>query len=99
MISLFTSGALNIGASASPVVLPMNIQGWFPLRLTDLISLLSKGRSRVFTAPQFESINSLALNLFYGPTLMSIHDYWKKHSFDYIDLSQQSDVSAFQHAV
>ena len=33
-------------------------------------------------APQLESINSLALSLLYGPTLTSIHDYWKNHSFD-----------------
>ena len=39
---------LNIGASASASVLPMIIQGWFPLGLTGLISLLSKGLSRVF---------------------------------------------------
>ena len=44
---LFTSGGQSIGASAS--VLPMNIQGWFPLGLTGLISLLSKGCSRVFS--------------------------------------------------
>ena len=35
------------------------------------------------------------LSLLYGPTLTSIHDYWKKHSFDYMDLCQQSNVSAF----
>ena len=45
--------------------------------------------------PQFESINSLALSLLYGPTLTTIHDYWKNHSFDYMDLCQQGDVSAF----
>ena len=44
---LFTSRGQSIGASAS--VLPMNIQGWFPLGLTSLISLLSKGLSRVFS--------------------------------------------------
>ena len=33
-------------------------------------------------APQFESINSLAFSLLYGPTLTSIYDYWKNHSFD-----------------
>ena len=44
---------------------------------------------------QFESINSSALSLLYGPTLTSIHDYWKNHSFEYMDLCQQSDVSAF----
>ena len=46
-------------------------------------------------APQFESINSLALSLLYGPTLTSVHVYWKNYSFDYTDLCQQSDVSAF----
>ena len=46
-------------------------------------------------APQFESINSLALCLHCSPTLTSIHDYRKNHSFDYTDLCQQSDVSAF----
>ena len=44
---LFTSGSQSIGASAS--VLPMNIQDWFPLGLTGLISLMSKGLSRVFS--------------------------------------------------
>ena len=39
-------------------------------------------------APQFESISSWALSLLYGPTLISIHDYRKKHSFDYTDLCQ-----------
>ena len=44
---LFTSGAQNTGASASASVFSTNIQGWFPLRLTGLISLQSKGLSRV----------------------------------------------------
>ena len=42
---LFPSGSQSIGASATASVLPMNIQGWFPLRLTSLISFLSKGCS------------------------------------------------------
>ena len=46
-------------------------------------------------APQFESINSSALSLLCGPTLTSIPDYWKNHSFDYMDLCYQSDVSVF----
>ena len=45
------------------------------------------------------SIHSLALSLLYGPVLTSIHDYWKNHSFDYIDICQQSNVSAFEYAV
>ena len=46
---LFASSGQSIGASASASVLPMNIQGWYPLGLTSLISLLSKGLSRVFS--------------------------------------------------
>ena len=49
MSLLFTSGGQSIGASASASVPPMNIQGWFPLGLTGLISLLSEGLSRVFS--------------------------------------------------
>ena len=49
MNQFFTSGDQWIGVSASASVLPMNIQGWFPLGLTGLISLLSKGLSRVFS--------------------------------------------------
>ena len=47
---LFTSSGQSIGASALASVLPMNIQGWFPLGLAGLISLLSKGFSRVFSS-------------------------------------------------
>ena len=46
---LFASGGQSIGASTSASVLPMNIQYWFSLRLTSLISLKSKGLSRVFS--------------------------------------------------
>ena len=49
MSQLFTSGGQRIGASAPASVFPMNIQGWFPLGLTGLISLQSKGLSRVFS--------------------------------------------------
>ena len=45
----FTSGSQRIGASASASILPVNIQGWFPLKLTDLISLQSRGLSRIFS--------------------------------------------------
>ena len=76
----FTSGGQSIEASASASVLPMNIQDWFPLELTGLISLQSKGLSEVFSrvywTPQFKSINCLALSFIYGTTLTSIHDYW-----------------------
>ena len=85
-------GGQRIGASAS--VLPMNIQGWLPLVLTGLISLQSKGLSGV-SSPLFKSVSSSVLSLLYGPTLISVYDYWKNCSFGYTDLCQQSDVSAF----
>ena len=50
MSQLFTSGGQSTGVSASVSVLPMNIQDWFLLRLTDWISLQSKGISRVFSS-------------------------------------------------
>ena len=50
MSQLFTSGGQSIGVSASASVLPMHVQGWFPLGLTDLISLQSKGLSRLFSS-------------------------------------------------
>ena len=45
--------------------------------------------------PQFKSISSSALSLLYGPTLTSVHNDWKNRRFDNMDLSWQTDVSAF----
>ena len=45
--------------------------------------------------PQFKSINSSTLSFLYSSTLISIHDYWKNHTFDEMDLCWQSNVSAF----
>ena len=95
---LFPSGGQNIGASASASVFPVNIQGWFPLGLTDFISLLSRTQESSL-APQFKEIDSLAPSLLYGPTLTFLHDFWKNHSFDYLDLSRQNDVSSFSWAI
>ena len=92
---VFISGGQTIGASASASVLPKSIQGCFPFRLTSLISFLSKGLSRAFPEPQFESINYSALCLLYCPALTPVHDYWKDHSLDYTHLCWQSDVFAF----
>ena len=55
MSQFFASGGQRIGASALATVLPMNIQGWFPLGLTGLISLLSKGLSRVFSSTSLKA--------------------------------------------
>ena len=51
-----------------------------------MISLQFKGLSRVFSSTTLESISSSALSLLYGPTVISIQDYWRSHSFDYTDL-------------
>ena len=67
MSQFFASGDQSMGASASASVFSMNIQDFFPLELSDLISLKSKGLSRVPT-PQFKSINSLVLSFLYSPT-------------------------------
>ena len=48
-----------------------------------------------FPTPQFKSINSSVLGFLYSPTLTSIHDYWKNHSFDKMNLCWQSNVSVF----
>ena len=80
MSSLFASGGQSIGVSAS--VIPMNNQGWFPLGLTDLLSLLYKGLSRVFSSIIWNHQVFHAQPSF-APTLTFIQDYWKNHSFDY----------------
>ena len=93
---LFTSGNQNTGASASASVPPVNIQGWSPLRLTDLISLLSKGLPGVFSG------TTVRRHQFFGvlPSLWSssYNHTWplEDHSLDYMNLCWQSNISAFQ---
>ena len=61
--------------------------------------LVVQGTLKSSPAPQFKSIDSQILCPLYGPALTSIHDYWKNHSFDYMDLCRQSNVSAFKYAL
>ena len=77
MSQFFASGGQSIGDSASASVLPMNIQGWFPLGLTGLISLQSKGLSRVFssTTVQKHQLFGAQLSLWSKP---HIHTYVEK---------------------
>ena len=82
MSQLFALGGQNIEGSASASVLPMNIQDWFPLGLTGWISLQSKGLSRVFSNTTVQKHQFFVLSFLYDPSLTSIHDYWKNHSFD-----------------
>ena len=90
MSQFFTSG----GPSTSASVLPIKTQDWFPLGL-DRSPCSPKDSQESSLTRQFEGISSSGLSLLCGPALTSIHDYWKNHSFDYMDLCQQSDVSAF----
>ena len=84
MSQLFTSGGQSIGTSAS--VLPMNIQDWFPLGLTGLISLKSKGLLRVFSNTTVQKHRFFSTQ----PSLWSsshIHTWLLgKPYFDYIDI-------------
>ena len=96
MSQLFTCGGQSIGVSASASVLPMNTQDRSPLGWMMVGSPCSPRDSQESSpTPQFKSINSLALSFLHSPTLTSIRDYWKNHSFDYTDPCRQSNVSAF----
>ena len=90
----FASGSQSIRASASASVLSMNIQGWFPLGLTGLISFLSKGLSRVISRTKLESISSSALSLLYVQLSHHLYYYYIQR-FDHIDFGQPGDASAF----
>ena len=82
MSQLFASGGQSIGVSASTSVLPMNTQDWSPCSIRE--------SQESYPTPQFKSINSLAISFLYSPTLTSIHNYWKNHSFDYMYICWQS---------
>ena len=93
MSRLFASGGQSIGSSAS--VLPMNTQCWFPLGLTGLISLQSKRLSRVFFSTTIQKHHFFYTQLVLCSNSHIHNDYWKNHSFEYMDVCWQSDISAF----
>ena len=95
----FTSGGQSIVASALASVLPTNIQGWFPLDWLVWSAWCAQDSQKSSPAPQFESINSSAFSLLYGPVLTTTRDHWEDHSLDCRDLRWHSDASAFQHTV
>ena len=73
MSRLFASGSQSIGASASALVLTVNIQDWFPLGLTGLISLQSKGLSRVFSNTTVQKYQ------FFGTHMVVLLLFCKQH--------------------
>ena len=80
MSQFFTSGGQSIRVSASPLVLPMNIQDWFPLGWTGWESPRDSQRSS--PTPQFKCISSSGLRFLHSPILTSIHEHRKNHSLD-----------------
>ena len=95
----FASGGQNIGALALISVLPVSILGLISFSWLVWSPCCPRDSQVSSPTPQFKSINYSALSSLYGPTLTSIHDYWKNHSFDYMELCWQSNVSAFSYAV
>ena len=76
---LFASDGQSIGVSAPASVLPMNVQGWFPLGFTSLISLLSKGLSRMFSSTKVQKhqlFSETTIHYWWGYKL--IQSIWKK---------------------
>ena len=73
-VSSSPSGGQSIGASASASVLPINIQDWFPLGLTGLISLPTRDSQQSSPTLQFKNPSSWALSFLYGPILTPICD-------------------------
>ena len=73
-------GGQSIGVSASASVLPMNTQDWAPLGWTGWISLQPRDPSRVFSNTIVQKHQFF--RFLHSPTLTSIHDHWKNHSFD-----------------
>ena len=75
---------------------PSNVySGLISLRIDWLDLLAVQGTLRSLLKHQFESISPLALSLIYGLTLISVHEYWENHSFDYMEIFSQIDVSGF----
>ena len=95
MSQLFQSGGQSIGASAMASALLKYIQGWIPLGLAGLVFLWSKKLLRVFSSTTIRKHQFFSTQPSLSSKSMFVHDYWKKHSFDYMGLCQQSDVWAF----
>ena len=92
MSQLFISCGQSIGASVSVSVLPMNIQGWFPLGLTGFISLLFKGLSRVFSITTVQNHQFFSAQAFLWSNSHIQKWLLENHSFDYNDFCQQNVI-------
>ena len=88
----FASGVQSIGASTSASLHPMDIQGWFSLGLTTLISFQSKSLSRVFSSTTIQRHNFFSVQT---SLWSNSHIHTWLHSFGLMDLCRKIDVSAF----
>jgi len=76
---------------------PSNVYSWLISFRIDWLDILAR-QGNLNSLLQHHNLKAsifLAFSLLYGPTLTSLHDYWKNDSFDYTDFCQQSDVSGF----
>ena len=69
--------------------------GLISLRINWFDLFVVQGTLRVFSNNTVQKIDSSVLSFLYGPPVISTHDYWKNHSFDYTDFFQKSDFSNF----
>ena len=94
MNRLLASGSQTVGACFS--ISPYNeYSGLIFFRIEWLDLLAVQGTLKSSLEPHFKSISSSVLSLLYGPAFISVYDYWKEYSFDYMDLCWHNDVSAF----
>ena len=86
---LFISDDQNIGVSASASVLPMSIQGWFPVRFTDFISLLSKGLSEVYFQHHSSKTSIVLHSAFFPVHLLQLYMTTGKtiYILDYMEIN------------
>ena len=92
MSQLFAWGGQSIRVSALASVLPMNIQDWSPLGWTALDLLAVQGTLKSLLQHHSSKASILWHSAFFIVQLTSRHDYWKNHSFNWMDLCRQSDV-------
>ena len=97
MNELFASGGQSIGASASTTVLSKNVQGWFLLGLTGLISLQSKALSRVFSRFRSILLSNIMISIYINPE--NTHTYIFFFRFFCYRLLQDTEYSSLYYTV
>ena len=95
MSQFVTTASQSTGVSVSASFLPMNIQDRFPLGWAGWISLLSKGLSRSLFQHHSSKASIFQHSAFFIVQLTFIHDYWKNHSFDWMQLVSAPTLKSF----